>query len=109
MAFGAKAQTDSAANAILGNFQNENGSRKMEIYQSNNQFFGKITATDNADKIKVGTVMLKNLQYSKGQWAGVAYVPRFNKDIDATVTMPNNDTLEISAMGRTKVWTRIKK
>jgi uncharacterized protein (DUF2147 family) len=107
-----RAQGTSAADAILGVYENPEGERRMEIYKQNGQYFGKITWIRSQDgKARVGDVVLKNLTYASGQWKGKIHMPARNSDFPAVVALPDTNTLQITGKSgfasRSKEWKRV--
>ncbi|MEI6882353.1 MAG: hypothetical protein WCK82_13620 [Bacteroidota bacterium] len=103
---------DSTSDAIIGNWENPDGGRKMEIVKKNNLYFGRIlSVTDKNVKVKPGDIVLKNLMYTKGTWIGQLKIPAIDYDFDVKVTMPTNNQLKIVAsyglLSKTRIWKRI--
>ncbi|MGX5691073.1 DUF2147 domain-containing protein [Arcticibacter tournemirensis] len=112
MLFLAKGLSAQTADAVLGVFENAEGSRKMEIYKENNQYFGKIVwQSTTKGKVKAGTVLLKGFTYENGKWNGKLYVPARDNDYPAALTLPDSNTLRITVKAgftsRDKDWKRI--
>jgi uncharacterized protein (DUF2147 family) len=103
---------DNTSDAILGNWENLDGGRKMEIFKNNNLYFGKIlSVTDKNVKVKPGDIVLKNLIYTKDTWIGQLKIPAKENDFDVKITMPSINQLKIVAsygiLSKTKIWKRI--
>ena len=58
----------------------------MEIYRSGEIWEGKAISSDN-EKMKVGTLMLRNLVYQDGVWKGEFYIPKMKSWAKVTLTM----------------------
>lgn len=124
----AQAQT---ADAILGNWLNEEKDAKIQIYKNGSAYFGKIVwlktpnETDGTPKLdkKNGSaslrsrpiqnlVILTKFTYDDGEWEdGEIYDPKSGKTYSSNMKL-KGDKLEIrgyvgiSLLGRTTVWTR---
>ena len=103
---------DNTSDAILGNWENPDGGRKMEIFKKGNLYFGKIlSVTDKNVKVKPGDIVLKNLKYDEGKWMGQLKIPAKENDFDVKITMPSINQLKITEsygiLSKTKIWKRI--
>ncbi|MEL6971131.1 MAG: DUF2147 domain-containing protein [Bacteroidota bacterium] len=67
---------------------------KVEITADSNVCSGAVVASDNTN-LKIGTAMLRNLQYVRGTWRGEMYSPKNQKWYPAALE-GNGDELEIS-------------
>ncbi|MDR6809631.1 uncharacterized protein (DUF2147 family) [Dyadobacter sp. BE34] len=98
---------------ITGKWLSPDGDRKIEIFENNGSFFGKIIWLKNtAGKIRVGDIVLKDITYKNDQWEGKAYIPARDQDIPVSISMSGNDELQITGkagmMSRKKLWKRCK-
>lgn len=123
------------ADQILGEWLTSNGRSKVQIYKSNDKYFGKIIwlkeptengkpklDKNNPDPKKksqpiVGLNLLRGFLYDEDNvWEdGKIYDPENGKDYSCKITLVNKNTLEVrgfigfSLIGRTVIWTRITK
>lgn len=122
-----------SANAVVGIWKNGEGTAMIQIYEKSNKFYGKIVwlkipndgnnkpKTDvNNPNEKLQSRPIKGLEnlvgfVSKGdgKWEdGTIYDPKNGNDYSCTLTLVDNNTLEvrgfvgISMFGRTDVWKR---
>lgn len=98
---------------IVGKWISPDGDRKMEIYDINGSFFGKIIwVKSNTVKVRVGDIVMKNIIYKNDHWEGIAYIPARDRDLPVSISMPGDDELEMTGkvgiMSRTKRWKRCK-
>ena len=127
-------RTTGNADAILGVWKNGSGKGHIQIYKSNNRYYGKIVwlknAMDASGKPKldhknedpnkrsqplIGLVMLKDFEYDDEEWSGGhIYNPSDGKEYKAYMKMKDHKTLMvrgyvgISLLGKTDTWTRVK-
>jgi uncharacterized protein (DUF2147 family) len=115
------------ADAIVGEWLTSAKDGKVQIYQTGNKFFGKVSwgnkangkDTNNPDpKLRdqnlIGLVILKDFVFDgKEKWEdGTIYDPNNGKTYSCAMKLKDNHTLEvrgfigISLLGRTEVWTR---
>jgi uncharacterized protein (DUF2147 family) len=91
------AQSAAPADAILGNFLDKDNGTTIQVYKVDEQYFGKVAAIGNGDgKAQVGTILLKQLVFSAGEWKGQVYAPKRDKDFPVTVTLPDSTTLQLN-------------
>lgn len=122
-----------AANAVIGIWKNGEGTAMVQIYEKSDKFYGKIVwlkipndannkpKTDiNNPNEKLQTRPLKGLENlvgfvykGNGIWEdGTIYDPKNGNDYSCTITLVDNNTLEVrgfvgvSVFGRTDVWKR---
>lgn len=123
-AFSASAQTN--ADAILGEWMAPTKDARIQIYKTNNRYFGKVTwgtggsGTDdhNPDptlrkRAVIGLDILKNFVFDEDEWnEGTVYDPREGKTYSCKLTLDGENKLNmrgyigISLLGRTETWTR---
>ena len=128
--------SDGNDNKILGTWLNESGKAKVKIVKRGTKFYGKIIwlrdPNDESGKQKldkenpkkelktkpiVGLEILKGFKYiGDKKWeGGTIYDPENGKTYDCNIAMKDNNTLKIrgyigiSLLGRTTVWSRVKK
>lgn len=106
-----RSQTNAASDAIIGKWQNPDGTRHMEIYKNGDKYFGKIIWLKSDDgSVRMGDIVLKNLSFTKNQWKGIALVK--GKELDCSIAMPNTNTMSIKGkmgfISTTKTWTRVQ-
>lgn len=70
---------------------------KIETYQKDGMWFGKIISSDN-QKAKIGKDILQEFQLMDGMWKGKLYAAKKDKMLDAVID-PKKDELyiEVSA------------
>jgi uncharacterized protein (DUF2147 family) len=122
-----------AANAVVGVWKNGEGTAMVQIYEKSDKFYGKIVwlkipndannkpKTDvNNPNEKLQSRPLKGLENLMGfvfkgdsVWEdGTIYDPKNGNDYSCTLTLVDNNTLEVrgfvgvSVFGRTDVWKR---
>lgn len=122
-----------AAKAVAGIWKNGEGTAMVQIYEKADKFYGKIVwlkipnDANNKPKIdlnnpneKLQTRPLKGLENlvgfvykGNGVWEdGTIYDPKNGNDYSCTMTLVDNNTLEVrgfvgvSVFGRTDVWKR---
>lgn len=128
---GMKAALAQTADAILGNWLNEEKDAKIQIYKTGSAYFGKIVwlknpnEADGTPKIDkknnaaalrsrpiMNLVILTKFNFDDGEWEdGEIYDPKSGKTYSSNMKL-KGDKLEIrgyvgiSLLGRTTVWTR---
>ena len=132
MAADAFAQT-SVGDKILGVWLSENKDGKIEVYKSDNKYFGKLIwgktmyekdgttskkdVENKNEKLRSRNlkdlVMLTNFTYHDGAWdGGEIYDPQSGKTYSCTLKLKDNKLnirgyVGISLFGRTSVWERV--
>ena len=122
------------ADAIIGVWKNATGKGHIQIYKSNNRYYGKIiwlkNAVDNAGRPKldhkntdpgkrnhplIGLVMLRGFTFDDGEWnGGMIYNPSDGKEYKAFMKLKTESTLLVrgyvglSVIGKTDTWTRVR-
>ncbi len=66
---------------------------KIETYQKDGMWFGKIISSDN-QKAKIGTDILQDFKLMDGMWKGKLYAAKKDKMLDAVID-PKKDELHI--------------
>jgi len=125
-----------AQDAIIGFWKTGNGNAIVEIYKTNNKYFGKIvwlaepidpnTGIAKVDsknpnealrtKPIIGLINLRNFDFIKTNlWEnGKVYDPKNGKDYSCKITMIDANTIDVrgfigfSMLGRTDTWKRQK-
>ena len=122
------------ANTILGTWLTSSKEAKVEITQSGDLYFGKISwlkepnNPDGTPKIDIenddeslrstpilGYQILKSFKWDDGKWEdGTIYDPKNGNTYDCVIESPEKNVLEVrgyigfSVFGRTETWTRAK-
>lgn len=134
-AFSANPSYGQDADAVLGVWESEHGSGRIQIYKSDGMYDGKLIwlkdDVDASGKPKVdinnpsaglrtqpvkGLEVLSDFSFkNSGVWeGGTVYDPRSGKKYDCKLLMSTNGQLEIRAfkgislIGKTQVWSRVK-
>jgi len=100
--------------AILGTWKEKDGTKTIEIYKIKTSYFGKITEnlSDHENKIKPGTVIMKNFVYDDEEWKGTVEIPTKDLSLKGKITMQNpneiKSTATIAFIGKSKTWLRVK-
>lgn len=82
------------SNEIIGTWNTNKENTKIEIYEENGEYFGRIISSNNINA-KKGTLILRNLKYKNGKWKGKLYSLKFDKLLDAEMSVYQN-TLQIT-------------
>lgn len=120
------------ADAVTGNWLNEEKDAKIQVYRNGDKYFGKLIWIANAfeddgktprkdnknpdaalrNRGLLNLVILTNFEFDDGEWEdGKIYDPKSGKTYSSKMKLKGN-TLEIrgyvgvSMFGRTTVWTR---
>jgi uncharacterized protein (DUF2147 family) len=119
--------------AILGIWKNGTGKGHIQIYKQNEKYFGRIIwlkdSNDAAGKPKmdrknsdpsqrskplIGLIMLKDFQYSDGEWTGGRiYNPSDGRIYKAYMKLQDQNTLIVhgyigfSWFGKSDLWSRV--
>ncbi len=87
------------------------GNTKIETYQKEGAWYGKVIASENP-KAQIGTNILRGFKKVDGQWKGQLFVARRGRLVDAVIE-PTEDELSITISAgfssRTLVWKRYDK
>ena len=96
----------SARDFQKGTWLTNKGNTKVETYQKEGAWYGKVLSSDNP-KAKIGTDILRAFKQVNGQWKGKLFVARKNREVDAIIE-PSKDKLSITISqgfsSRTLVW-----
>lgn len=83
---------------------------KIEIYQSNEHWVGKIKSSDNS-KAEIGKVILKDLKKNDDKWHGKLYAAKKKEWYDVTI-VTESDVIELKInvgfFSKTIEWEKIK-
>jgi hypothetical protein len=86
-----------AQQSLEGVWQTGEDNTKIETYQKDGEWFGKIISTDNPKaKAKIGTDILRNFKKNGDFWEGKLYSLKKKKLVDAVIT-PGKNKLIIEA------------
>lgn len=83
-----------------------NANTKIETYQKDGAWYGKVIASDNP-KAKIGSDAIRDIKLVDGEWKGKIYIAKRDRLVDAVIDPGSNQlSVTISAMGRnrTVVW-----
>lgn len=118
------------ATSIVGQWWNSDKDAKIEIYQEQDTFFGKIVWVQPKDEQKLddknpkenlrsqkimGLVILKDFKFDKDQWAdGTIYDPKSGKTYSCKMSLDTSDNnklkirgfIGVSLFGRNEIFTR---
>ena len=83
-----------AQDTIAGIWLTGQENTKIETYQKEGLWYGKIISSDNP-KAKIGVDILRGFKQVKGEWKGKLYAIKRGKEIDAVIK-PATDNLEIN-------------
>lgn len=125
-----KIQAQEQSDKIVGSWFNEDKTNKIEIYNSNNTYSGKIVwlaklesnpnlhpkdknnpNPELRNRNILGMDIINGLQYSDGKWVnGTIYAPKRGIYADCEVELLSNGQLKIivskSGFTKTQIWTR---
>ena len=93
---------------IKGIWNTGEDNTKIEIKESNGFYEGKLFSSANA-KAKVGTLILKEVKTSGGNWKGKMYSIKKNKWFDAVLNIEGNQlviTVNAGWTSKTFTWSR---
>ena len=102
------------ADAILGTWNEKDGTKTIEIYKVKTSYFGKITEnlSDHENKLQPGTVIMKDFVYEDGEWEGTVEIPTKDLSLKGKITMQNENEIKSTAtvvfIGKSKTWLRVK-
>lgn len=100
--------------AILGTWKEKDGTKTIEIYKVKNSYFGKITEnlSEDENKIKPGTVIMKDFVYEDEEWKGTIEIPSRELTLKGKITLENQNELKAVAtivfIGKSKTWLRVE-
>ncbi|MDR0620245.1 MAG: DUF2147 domain-containing protein [Bacteroidales bacterium] len=103
---------------ITGIWLTEKSESKIEIYEDNGIFFGKVLwIKEQTEKVqkRVGMTILKNFVHLKdGSYKGTVFAPHLDKTFNAVITVKNENEIVlrgyvgISLFGQSQTWERMK-
>ena len=83
---------------------------KIETYQKEGAWYGKIVSSDNS-KAKIGNDILRGFRHEDGKWKGKLFAAKRGKILDAVIEPTEDDlTITVSAgfFTKTIVWNKAK-
>lgn len=98
--------------AILGTWKEKDGTKTIEIYKVKTSYFGKITEnlSEGENKIKPGTVIMKDFVYNDEEWKGTIEIPTRDMSLKAKITLEGPNEIKAVAtiffIGKAKTWLR---
>jgi uncharacterized protein (DUF2147 family) len=124
-------QVNAQPNRIIGVWLTSDKDAKIEIYQKESRYFGKmiwftpavdekgnpLTDSENPDPAKrnrklEGLEIISGLAYADGKWKGTIYDPESGKTYKSQIKLVNENTLELTGyvglpmFGLTETWKR---
>ena len=102
------------ADSILGTWKEKDGTKTIKIYKVESSYFGKITEnlSDDENKLKPGTVIMKDFVYDDEEWKGTIEIPTRDLSLKAKIKMDNADeftaTATIIFVGKSNSCIRVK-
>jgi uncharacterized protein (DUF2147 family) len=124
-------QVNAQPNRIIGVWLTSDKDAKIEIYQKESRYFGKmiwltpdvdgngkpLTDSENPDPTKrnrklEGLEIISGLAYADGKWKGTIYVPESGKTYNSQIKLVNENTVELTGyvglpmFGLTETWKR---
>ncbi len=106
--------SENQADAILGTWKEKDGTKTIKIYKVETSYFGKITEnlSKEENKIKPGTVIMKDFVYDDEEWKGTIEIPSRDLSLKGKIKMESPDeftaTATIVFIGKSKTWVRVK-
>lgn len=123
-----------SGDAVLGIWQSEHGSGRIQIFKEGENYNGKIVwlkeEADESGKVKTdinnpseslkmqpikGLEVLSDFEYNDGVWdGGTVYDPRSGKKYSCRLSVSGSGQLEIRAfkgislIGKTQLWSRVR-
>jgi uncharacterized protein (DUF2147 family) len=98
-----------AAAPLSGVWNAGEDNTRIETYQKDGAWFGKILSSDNS-KAKVGTDILLGFTEADGVWTGKMFAPKRDKTVDATIQSAADEltiTVSVGLIKKTLTWTRV--
>ncbi len=124
-------RVNAQSDRIIGVWLTSDKAAKIEIYQKDSRFYGKmiwftpamdekgkpLTDTENPDPAKrnrklEGLEIISGLAYADGKWKGTIYDPESGKTYKSQIKLVNENTLELTGyvglpmFGITETWKR---
>ena len=124
-------RVNAQSDRIIGVWLTSDEAAKIEIYQRESRFYGKmiwltpdvdekgkpLTDTENPDPAKrnrklEGLEIISGLAYADGKWKGTIYDPESGKTYNSQIKLVNENTLELTGyvglpmFGLTETWKR---
>ena len=79
----------SAQDSLKGIWLTGEENTKIETYQKDGAWFGKIVSSDNPNA-KIGTNILRDFKRENGEWKGKIFAAKRGKIMDAVINPANN-------------------
>lgn len=102
--------TLSAQESLKGTWSTGEENTKIQTYQKDGKWYGKIISSDNP-KAEIGFDVLREFKKEKGEWSGKIFAAKKGKLMDAKIK-PEEDLLEISVsagfFSKTLKWKKVK-
>lgn len=100
------------SDAIIGQWENPDGTRRIEIFKGEKAYLGKVVWLKVKEpKAKPGDIVLDDFQFQDSYWNGKITLPGESHIFNAELRLQSRDRLEIKVfyhnMSRKKVWKRI--
>lgn len=98
-----------AAEPLSGVWNTGEDNTRVETYQKEGAWFGKIISSDNSDA-KVGSDVMLGFTETNGVWTGKMFAPKRDKTVDATIQPAADEltiTVSLGIMSKTLTWTRV--
>lgn len=102
------------ADAILGIWKEQDGTKTIKIYKVEGHYFGKLTEnlSDHENKLQPGTVIMKDFVFEDDVWAGTIEIPTKSLRLKGKIVLENKDqiksTVTIVFIDKSKTWLRVK-
>ena len=102
------------ADAIVGTWKEENGTKTIQIYKVKEAYFGKIleNLSKGENKLEPGTVIMKDFVYEDKEWKGTIEIPNRDMSLKGKIVMESADRIKSVAtvvfIGKSKNWIRVK-
>jgi uncharacterized protein (DUF2147 family) len=102
------------AQDITGVWLTEKNESKIEIYQQNGEYFGKVIWIKDPKKQKeVGSLILKNFAVQEDKTCkGSIFAPQLNKDLKGVITVKSENEIEVRGylafFSGKQFWKRVK-
>lgn len=102
------------ADAIIGTWKEKGGTKTIQIYKVEDSYFGKLieNLSKEENKIKPGTIIMKNFIYDNGEWNGTIEIPTKDMSLKGKIVLENENQMKAIAtvvfVGKSKIWDRVK-
>lgn len=96
--------------AIEGNYLIEGKGVKVNIYKEGDLYFGK--TINSTEKMKEGTLILKQLKYNDGKWKGILFIAAINTGFDCSIILTGTNGIKLDIkfgfLKKSQIWNKIK-